>query len=313
MATKNFNDLLGSVSKAEFVAEVRGQKWLHVRKASEEFSGLVDWGDISRLLNMEIWNHQNLLLVQNTRPVPPQAYCQQSVDRTGLRQLVPVFEMVSQHLEQGASLVLNEVESLLTEVRAITDAITSELNSKVSANIYVSQQNHQAFDSHYDKTDVFVIQTLGSKRWRVYEGQIESPVLHPRFRGESKEQLTNLKGEVEREFIMQTGDLLYLPRGRFHDALATMGPSIHISISVSEPKGLDYLDLVMNEAVADPLFREPIPIDQSDMEEHFGKLADRLKSVANSSRTKTQGARLHQHFGKTRPQLQVGRRETKKI
>ncbi len=53
---------------------------------------------------------------------------------------------------------------------------------------------------------------------------------------------------------MNVGDLLYLPRGRFHDALATEGPSIHISIAVSEPKGLDFINLVMDQAVADPLF-----------------------------------------------------------
>jgi ribosomal protein L16 Arg81 hydroxylase len=155
---------------------------------------------------------------------------------------------------------------------------------------------------------VYVLQTLGSKRWRIYDGQIDKPVLHPLFRGESKEQLTRLKGTVAREFVMNVGDLLYLPRGRFHDALATEGPSIHISIAVSEPKGLDFINLVMDQAVADPLFREPIPVDKAEMEAHFDKLASRLKLVASSSKIKSQGARLHQNFGKTRPKLQVGRR-----
>jgi len=307
MTIQSFEDLLGSVSKTRFLEDIRGKKWLHTKNSTGK-ANLVGWDDITQLLNMEVWNHQNLLLVQDTVPVSPKAYCQQTVDRTGSQQLVPVFELVGQHLGRGASLVLNEVESLLPKIRLITDAITSELNSKVSANIYVSQKNHQAFGSHYDKTDVYVLQTLGSKRWRIYEGQIESPVLHPMFRGESKEQLTKLKGKVEQEFVMNAGDLLYLPRGRFHDALATEGPSIHISIAVSEPKGLDYVNLIMNEVVAEPLFRDPIPANQVDMEAHFDRLADRLKVVASSSRVKSKGARLHQHFGKTRPKLQVGRR-----
>jgi len=307
MSIQTFDELLGSFSKTKFLADFQGKEWLHI-KSSAGGASLVDWDDISQLLDMEVWNHQNLLLVQDTKPVPPQAYCHQAVDRTGLQQLVPVFEMVGQHLERGASLVLNDVESLLPSVRSITDAITSELNSKVSANIYVSQKSHQAFDSHYDKTDVYVLQTLGSKRWRIYEGQIDKPVLHPMFRGESKDQLTRLKGHVEREFIMNVGDLLYLPRGRFHDALAEEGPSIHISIAVSEPKGLDFVNLVMDHAAADPIFREPIPVNQAEMEAHFDRLANRLKSVASSSKVKSQGARLQQHFGKIRPKLRVGRR-----
>lgn len=307
MSIQTFDELLGSFSKTKFLADVQGKEWLHLENSTGGAS-LVDWDDISQLLNMEVWNHQNLLLVQDTKPVPPQVYCRQAVDRTGLQQLIPVFEMVGQHLGRGASLVLNEVESLLPQIRSITDAITSELNSKVTANIYVSQKNHQAFDSHYDKTDVYVLQTLGSKRWRIYDGQIDKPVLHPLFRGESKEQLTRLKGNVAREFVMNVGDLLYLPRGRFHDALATEGPSIHISIAVSEPKGLDFINLVMDQAVADPLFREPIPVEPAEMEDHFDKLASRLKLVASSSKLKSQGAQLHQNFGKTRPKLQVGRR-----
>jgi len=313
MTIQSFEELLGTFSKPNFLADVRGKEWLHLENSSGTIKDLVNWDDVGQLLDLEVWNHQNLLLVQDTRPVPPQAYCEQIVDRTGIRQLVPIFEKVGQHLANGASLVLNDVESLLPKVRVITDVLTTELSCKVAANIYVSQQNHQAFDSHYDKTDVIVLQTLGSKRWRIYEGQIESPVLHPMFSGESKEQLISLKGKVEREFLMQAGDLLYLPRGRFHDALATEGPSIHISIAISEPKGLDYLGLVMDEAVGDPIFREPIPIDPKEIDAHFDKLADRLKSVARSSRVKDKGSRLHKNFSKTRPKLQVGRRAKSRV
>lgn len=311
MAIRTFEDLLAPFNAKQFLADYRGQNWLHVEGAAARVSELLDWQTLSRLLNMEVWNHQTLLLVQDTQPVPPQAYCQQRVDRTGMRQLVPLPDRVEQHLARGASVVLNEVESLVPDVRAITDAITRALGAKVSANIYVSQQNHQAFDSHYDKTDVFVLQTLGSKRWRVYEGQIEAPVVHARFAGQPKEQITRLKGKVAREFVMQTGDLLYLPRGRFHDALATEGPSIHISIAVSEPKGLDYLQLVMDEAVGDPAFRQDLPLAEADLPAYFDQLAERLKEVAGAAQTKERGRRLRTHFAPPRPSFNLGKQSKK--
>ena len=44
---------------------------------------------------------------------PPQAYCRQRVDRSGQRQFVPDPVQVQQHLARGASLVLNEIETLV--------------------------------------------------------------------------------------------------------------------------------------------------------------------------------------------------------
>ena len=48
-----------------------------------------------------------------------------------------------------------------------------------------------------------------------------------------------MKGRVAEEILMRPGDLLYLPRGQFHDALASTDASIHVTLSCAEPNGLD--------------------------------------------------------------------------
>jgi ribosomal protein L16 Arg81 hydroxylase len=308
MPITDFESLLAPYPVQQFLDEARGRQWLHIEGGADKVGSMLDWDALNRLINMEVWNHQNFLMVLDTKPIPAPQYCQQRVDRTGQMQMVPIPARVQQFLDRGASLVLNEVETLEPAIRGLVDAFDQGLGAKCSGNAYISQQNHQAFDSHFDRTDVFALQTLGSKRWRVYEGQMEAPVIHARFGGMPPDEIHRLKGKVEAEFVTKPGDLVYLPRGRFHDALATEGPSIHISFAVSEPKGLDFLQIVMDEAVADPAFREDMPLDPAELPAYFDSLADRLRKVALSQRTTERGLRLRRQFVQPRPAFRLGKR-----
>lgn len=308
MPPSDFDALLAPFPARRFLDEVHGKQWLHIEGSPDKVGAMLDWDVLNRLMNMEVWNHRNLLLVLDTKTIPAQAYCQQKVDRSGQPQMVPIPAQVQQYLDRGASLVLNEVETLEPAIHGLVQAFDQGLGAKCSGNAYISQQNHQAFDSHFDRTDVFALQTLGSKRWRIYEGQLDAPVVHARFTGMPPQEIQRLKGKVEAEIVTKPGDLLYLPRGRFHDALATEGPSIHLSFAVSEPKGLDYLQIVMDEAVADPKFREDLPLDEADLPAYFDQLADRLREVARTSRAKNRGRALRKNFAPPRPAFKLGRR-----
>lgn len=307
MPIRTFAELLEPFPVQRFLDEYRGRNWLHIEAEPEKVGGMLDWDGLNRLLNMEVWNHQNFLLVQDTQSLPPQAYCRHRVDRTGQTQVVPVPALVEQHLARGASLVLNEVETLVPEARGLVDAFAEGLGAKSSGNAYISQKNHQAFDTHFDRTDVFAIQTLGRKRWRIYEGQLDAPVIHARFTGMPKAEIDRQKGNVEAEIVMRPGDVLYLPRGRFHDALATDGPSIHLSFAVSEPKGLDFLQIVMEEAVGDAAMRQDLPLDEADLPAQFERLADRLRDVARATRTKERARELRRNFVVPRPAFRLGK------
>ena len=307
MAITDFDTLLAPFPAAQFFDEVRGRQWLHIEGGAAKTGNTLDWPALNRLMNMEVGNHQNFLMVLDTKPVPAQNFCRQKIDRTGQPQMAPVPALVQQFLDRGASLVLNEVETLEPAIRGMVEAFDQGLGAKCSGNAYISQKNHQAFDSHFDRTDVFAVQTLGSKRWRIYEGQLEAPVIHTRFSNMPPQEIQRLKGKVEAEIIMNPGDVLYLPRGRFHDALATEGPSIHLSFAVSEPKGLDYLQIVMDEAVGDPKFREDLPLDEADLPAYFDQLADRLREVARISRAKERGRTLRQNFVPPRPAFSLGK------
>ncbi|HEY8611514.1 MAG TPA: cupin domain-containing protein, partial [Roseomonas sp.] len=55
------------------------------------------------------------------------------------------------------------------------------------------------------------------------------------------------------------GDLLYLPRGWYHDALAEGPASVHVAYGVHAPIGLDLANMLAERALQDAIFRQPLP------------------------------------------------------
>ena len=81
------------------------------------------------------------------------------------------------------------------------------------------------------------------------------------------------------------GDLLYIPRGQYHDALASSEGAIHLSFGVTHIIGFDILTMLFEQAMSDPLFRSNMPLAEAGAEGRrrwLIELADRLHEIAKS-------------------------------
>ena len=72
-------------------------------------------------------------------------------------------------------------------------------------------QSHQAFAPHFDTHDVFALHCQGEKMWNIYENFENDPINHSIFKATQKKSKKMWKNN--RSSSLQTGDLLYLPRG----------------------------------------------------------------------------------------------------
>ena len=284
----SFDDILSPIGVEEFFAEYHDQKPLHIHGAGSKFSSLMNWDKLNGLLNMTaIWTPASLQLVRNGEIVSPGQYCRPSVDAEGKRQLRPEAGAVTTLLKQGASLVANDIDTLTPELAAIADALEASLNGKAQTNLYCSWRERRAFNSHFDTHDVYAIHTLGEKVWRIYEGRLDNPIAHSRFKNFGHEYHEQHKGRVAAEITMQPGDLLYIPRGQYHDALASTDGTIHVSFGVTAPIGLDVLTLLYDQAIADPLFRTnlPRPSDSAAVANHLATLGKHLSDITRQPKT----------------------------
>ena len=123
-------------------------------------------------------------------------------------------------LVQGLDLHLEAARGLLDRFRFIPDARLDDV--MVS---YASDGG--GVGPHVDSYDVFLLQTLGMRRWRV--GRVREPEFEPGV------PLKILQGfEPEHDWLLAPGDMLYLPPGWGHDGVAE-GECMTCSIGFRAP------------------------------------------------------------------------------
>jgi len=295
-------EFLNPMTPEAFRAEYLHKRPLHVPGRAEKFASTLDWDDINRMLAMDVWTQQTLQLHLDTNRVPPAAYCVTAANRDHQPVLRPDPAKVRELIGRGATLLLNEIETLAPGVLALVDTVQRELGAKSSVNLYYSHKERRGFDSHCDRHDVFAVHLYGSKRWNIYQGQLDRPIEHAMFQNVPQIEYDRRKGEVAEIVEMNPGDLLYLPRGRFHDALTSGDVSVHLSVSSNEPLGLDWLTQLWNLAVRDPEFRTVLPLPdgpsgEQALHRHLKHLYERLGAIAFDAQSLQMASNLRSGYG----------------
>ncbi len=259
--TMTLSQLLAPLTPEQFFAEYYDRQPLHVRGDPAKFAAVLSWRQINRLLDMtHIWTSQSLKLVLDSGSIPAEQYCAPATARDLPQQLLqPVAERVREWVAKGASIVMNDVDSLTPGLASVSEAIEGANLGKAQANVYISWQSHKAFHAHYDTHDVWAVQVEGEKAWNIWEGRAEWPIAHPLFRGQPQAHHEQAKGKLRAKVLLKAGDLLYLPRGWYHDALAEAPSSVHVAYGAHAPMGMDILNILMERVLYEPLFRQPLP------------------------------------------------------
>jgi bifunctional lysine-specific demethylase and histidyl-hydroxylase MINA len=256
----SLDDIMAPLGAERFFAEYEGKKPLHLQGAAEKFARVMTFAQLNRLLGqITIWSHTSLELVLDKEPVAATAYCAPAVGRDGGQVLRPDPDKVKAYLRRGATLVANDIDHLSPGLTDFARTLEEALGGKVQGNLYLSSKKRQGFAAHFDTHDVYAVHVEGTKTWQVYEGRLDDPIAHPRFKAMSREQHDKHRGGLMMEVRMKPGDLLYLPRGWYHDALADEGPAVHIAFGVTYPIGLDVLSMLFEHMVAEPRFRANLP------------------------------------------------------
>jgi len=270
-------DLLAPVTPETFFSEYRFKKPLHIKGDPEKFARVMNWQILTGLVNQtSIWSSKSLLLVLDHQPVDPKEYCVPEIGRDKTQLLMPDPAKVKAWLRRGASMVCNDIDQLTPELRAVASALETSLNAKVQANLYCSWKAHPAFRTHFDTHEVFAVHVAGRKTWKLYGRSIDDPIAHPYFKSLPQEYHNTHRGPLTQEVTLEPGDLLYLPRGWYHDALATSEATVHIAFGATGVIGLDVLTQLFDRAVQDPLFRKNLPSDRKELAEHLAQLGDRF-------------------------------------
>lgn len=256
----SFAGILNPVDPVAFQADHHDRRYLHIEGDPEKFGHLMSWDILASLMNMTaIWSAASLQMILDTKLLPPAQYCRPALSRDGQQLLQPDAGKVMDLLRRGASLVANDIDTLTPELAGFAATLENGVSGKAQGNLYCSRRERQGFGSHFDTHDVYAVHIAGEKLWRLYETRMDNPIAHPRFKSYGQEWHDKNKGAVAAEVLMRPGDLLYIPRGQYHDALAMTDGTIHIAFGVTQVIGMDVFDMLAGLAVDDAAFRRNMP------------------------------------------------------
>ena len=278
-----FADFIAPLTVEDFTDRILGKQPAHIPAADARMAHpLLDWEQMSQMFSsLSHWTEGNIRLVMNSRPVAPEFYMEE-VARPGgsARRAVPA--RVNVFLAMGASLVANFVEDIHEDVRAVTSMLGERFAAVAGANAYCSFAGIQAFATHCDLHEVFALQCEGEKLWTIYENCAAAPV-ESLDSDDAQAIIDRSKGKVLLQARMRPGDLLYIPRGYYHDALATSDSSLHLTFSVTPLTARAVFKTLEEAAIQDRDFREYLADGRAgggkDLNEQLAHLADKLSAL----------------------------------
>jgi 50S ribosomal protein L16 3-hydroxylase len=236
--------LLGGISPQVFMKRFWQKKPLLVRQAVPGFKPLLDRAQLFELAANE--DAQTRMVIQEPGSKPGWRFKHGPFQR---RALPPLKQPGWTILVQGVDLHHERVHALMNQFRFVPDARLDDLMISYAT-------DGGGVGPHFDSYDVFLLQAHGQRRWRI--GRQKDLSLQPDV---PLKILANF--QPEDEYVLEPGDLLYLPPRYAHDGIAE-GECMTYSIGFRIPNRaelarelLQRLAEEAEEAVGVRLYRDP--------------------------------------------------------
>ena len=236
--------LLGGISPHVFMKRYWQKKPLLVRQAVPGFKPLLDRAQLFELAAFE--GAQTRMVIQEPGSKPGWRFKHGPFQR---RALPPLKQPGWTILVQGVDLHHDHVHELMNQFRFVPDARLDDLMISFAT-------DGGGVGPHYDSYDVFLLQAHGNRRWRI--GRQKDLSLQPDV---PLKILANFEPEVE--YVLEPGDLLYLPPRYAHDGIAE-GECMTYSVGFRIPNRAELARELLQrlaedaeDAVGVALYRDP--------------------------------------------------------
>ena len=202
--------LLGDLTPAQFLRDYWHKKPLLIRQAVPGMSPLVSFDALAKLAS-ENFVESRLITASDG---------QWDMQHGPLTELPPRSQPGWTMLVQGVNLVDAKADALLRQFRFIPDARLDDLMISFAT-------DGGGVGPHFDSYDVFLLQAQGRRRWRISAQQDLSLV-----EGMPLKILQNFV--ADEEYVLEPGDMLYLPPHYAHDGVAE-GDCMTYSVGFRSP------------------------------------------------------------------------------
>ncbi len=148
------------------------------------------------------------------------------------------------YLRKGGTLVANSIY----DEPAFNDYakdIAQFTGRQTVTSAYIAFGKTDSYRAHWDSRDVFAVQLKGRKRWVVYEPSFEAPLYMHQSKFLEKEYSCPEKPYLD--FILEEGDVFYIPRGWWHNVSPLDEPTVHLAIGTFPAFAVDYVRWIFRQ------------------------------------------------------------------
>lgn len=241
--------LVQPLSIEAFLTQIAQRQPWYFEGTPERFCELFGWQSLNQILNLYPEN-TSIRLFQGQMNY----YHKKQTEQLG---------KLLEQLREGATLILEYVDRSDARLAAFADALSDQLGVQTGINLYASAPGQLGFPAHYDTHDFFILQIAGYKRWSIYPETLQSPMTS------SAEQTPPPESTKLSERLLSPGDVLYVPRGFWHQALAEREHSVHLTVGLYFNTGIDFFNWLISELKQKVSFRRSLPLlDKHSLPQH---------------------------------------------
>ena len=193
-----------------------------------------------------------MMLILDNEAVAPAAYALPAGAATaaGVR---PDPAPVKPLLARGATMVLNFIDQLTPELSAFARSLEEALGGH-GAGQPLPVVQAQAASRRTSTSTTCSRCTSWARRPGACSRRAEHPIKHRASRAGRGNGTTRSRASCGAT-CLRPGDLLYLPRGQYHYALADDGPCVHVAWGVTYPIGMDVVSYAFERMVGEAIGR----------------------------------------------------------
>ena len=142
------------------------------------------------------------------------------------------------------TVLVQEVERLIPEVGALLDHFRFLPDWRIDDVMVSYAPTHGTVGPHIDNYDVFLLQGLGHRRWKIGTEPVEDEEIVPDL---DVRILADF--EAEEEFVLGPGDMLYLPPRVAHHGIAEDDECMTYSVGFRAPRHQDLVAGFLQHAI----------------------------------------------------------------
>ncbi len=230
------------------------------------------WSSIDRLLHILDPTAPTVRMFHHGQ-LPENAYTDEFVEIGKPRRRLNKAKFY-EYLQGGATLQINWLERHSIEAKRLCLEVGRFVGAQTSGNAYMSFSGDGTFGKHWDTHDVFAIQLVGRKRWRIFPPTLPLPLTYQSHDRSGH----HCPPEPLLEVTMEEGDVLYLPRGWWHHVIPLQVGSFHFSVGCYSPKIFDYVVQTFAKYLEQQVAARRA-FSRDDYRETLAGLLENLKSV----------------------------------